>query len=240
MLNIIELTTGRGLYIFTSSTWSRLFNDQVTQPFWYYEFMSKAKSNIFSVALPYILLGGGGLGLLSSLMLALSKIQTLENPSVNLLCDLNPVVSCGTILETGQINLFGIPDPFFGIAGFSALITIGVALLAGAHFKRWFWLGLQTGATFGVLFVHWLIYQSLYEIGSLCPYCMVVWVVTIPLFWYTTLYNFSQDHIPFKGNRLKATSNFLRKHHGDVLVLWYLIIVILITQRFWYYWSTLV
>ncbi|PRC62285.1 hypothetical protein C6A85_03910, partial [Mycobacterium sp. ITM-2017-0098] len=30
-------------------------------------------------------------------------------------------------------------------------------------------------------FVHWLIFQSLYRIGALCPYCMVVWAVTIPL-----------------------------------------------------------
>ena len=31
------------------------------------------------------------------------------------------------------------------------------------------------------MFVHWLIFQSLYRIGALCPYCMVVWAVTIPL-----------------------------------------------------------
>ena len=31
------------------------------------------------------------------------------------------------------------------------------------------------------MFVHWLIFQSLYRIGALCPYCMVVWAVTISL-----------------------------------------------------------
>ena len=31
------------------------------------------------------------------------------------------------------------------------------------------------------VFMHWLIFQSLYRIGALCPYCMVVWAVTIPL-----------------------------------------------------------
>lgn len=25
-------------------------------------------------------------------------------------------------------------------------------------------------------------FETLYEIGALCPYCMVVWAVTIPLF----------------------------------------------------------
>ena len=32
-----------------------------------------------------------------------------------------------------------------------------------------------------MVFIHWLIFQSLYRIGALCPYCMVVWAVTIPL-----------------------------------------------------------
>ena len=46
---------------------------------------------------------------------------------------------------------------------------------------RWYWAGLATGTLLGVAFVHWLIFQSLYRIGALCPYCMVVWAVTIPL-----------------------------------------------------------
>ena len=46
---------------------------------------------------------------------------------------------------------------------------------------RWYWAGLATGTLLGTAFVHWLIFQSLYRIGALCPYCMVVWAVTIPL-----------------------------------------------------------
>ncbi|MEH0580692.1 MULTISPECIES: vitamin K epoxide reductase family protein [Streptomyces] len=30
--------------------------------------------------------------------------------------------------------------------------------------------------------MHWLIGQSLYELNKLCPYCTVVWIVTIALF----------------------------------------------------------
>jgi hypothetical protein len=55
--------------------------------------------------------------------------------------------------------------------------------LAGVTLPRWVWLSLQAGAVFGLLFGHWLIFQSLYEIGALCPYCMVVWVVMITVFW---------------------------------------------------------
>ena len=52
-------------------------------------------------------------------------------------------------------------------------------LLARVALPRWIWIGLAAGRS--VLFVHWLIVQTLYGIGALCPYCMVVWAVTIPL-----------------------------------------------------------
>jgi uncharacterized membrane protein len=63
------------------------------------------------------------------------------------------------------------------VAGLAIVTTVGVVLLTGAGLPHWFWLGLQAGVTFGVVFVHWLIYQSLYVIGALCPYCMAAWAV---------------------------------------------------------------
>ena len=53
--------------------------------------------------------------------------------------------------------------------------------VAKVPLPRWYWAGLATGTALGVVFIHWLIFQSLYRIGALCPYCMVVWAVTIPL-----------------------------------------------------------
>ena len=35
----------------------------------------------------------------------------------------------------------------------------------------------------------WLIGQSIFVLGTLCPWCMLVWLVTIPLFWVVTLRN---------------------------------------------------
>ena len=66
------------------------------------------------------------------------------------------------------------------------ITTIGAVLLAGADPAPWLWAGLQFGATAGVVFVHWLIVQSLYVIGALCPYCMIVWVtITITTAYWT-------------------------------------------------------
>ena len=57
----------------------------------------------------------------------------------------------------------------------------GVLAVAKVELPRWYWGGLAIGSLLGAAFVHWLIFQSLYRIGALCPYCMVVWTVTIPL-----------------------------------------------------------
>ena len=51
-----------------------------------------------------------------------------------------------------------------------------------------------------MVFVHWLIYQSVFVIGALCPYCMVVWAVTIPTFFYVTVHNLARQ----PGSRVMA------------------------------------
>src|SRR3546814_3684112 len=98
-------------------------------------------------------------------------------------------------MSTEQAEVFGFPDPIIGVAGFAIVTTVGVALVAGARLQRWFWWGLQAGTTFGVVFIHWLMFQSLYRIDALCPFFFFLLAVTIPLFCYTTLHNATAVHL---------------------------------------------
>ncbi|MDX2969195.1 vitamin K epoxide reductase family protein [Kribbella solani] len=180
--------------------------------------------------LAWLLLLGGAAGLIAAGVLTVEKIALLRDPSYVPSCSINPVLSCGSVMSTDQAEAFGVPNPLLGIAGFAIVTTVGAALLAGARFRRWFWLGLQAGVTFGVVFVHWLIFQSLYRIGALCPYCMGVWAVTIPIFWYVTLHNLRTTRIGLGAARM----------HGVVLTCWAAVVAGLITARFWSYWTTLV
>ena len=185
----------------------------------------------------WTLVTGGAVGLIAAFTLLVEKIALLEDPDYVPSCSINPILSCGSIMRTDQAEVFGFPNPIIGVAGFSVVVTVGVAIFAGAHLPRWFWLGLQAGVTFGVLFVHWLVFQSLYRIDALCPYCMVVWVVVIPVFLYTTLHNLDRGHmrVPVAARRLVDAG---AEYHGVVLTAWYLIIAGLVAQRFWDYWST--
>lgn len=197
--------------------------------------MSRSRVS-FKEPLKWILIIGGVIGFIAAFIIMQEKLAVLNNPAYVPSCSLNPIISCGSVLRSSQAEAFGFSNPLLGIAGFAVIITIGAAMAAGAQFKRWFWLGLQLGSVFGLVFVHWLVFQSLYSIGALCPYCLVVWSVTIPIFWYTTLHNLQAGNIKAS----KRVGGFLQRHHAEILVLWILLIIGLILQRFWFYWSTLI
>lgn len=198
--------------------------------------MKSLRETSLTKALPWILILCGVIGLLCSFILTVDKMEVLKDPNYQPICNINPVLSCGSVMNSKQAEMFGFDNTFMGLAGFAVLITIGAVLLAGAQMKRWFWRGLQAGITGGVLFVHWLMYNSLYRIHSLCPFCMVVWVVVITLFVYITLYNIQHRHIRLK-ERFVPAYEFARRHHLDIIIFWLLIIAGLILKQFWYYYG---
>lgn len=188
----------------------------------------------------WLLLVAGAVGLAAAVTLTLEKIRLLENPGYVPSCNISPIISCGSVMRTAQASAFGFPNSLLGVAGFAVVVTIGAAVLGGARLPRWFWLGLQAGVLFGVGFVHWLIFQTLYRIGAVCPYCIAVWASVIPLFWYTTLHNLAPSRrvIPLP-KRWRPAFAAVARHHWVVPACWYLAIALLILNRFWYYWQTL-
>jgi uncharacterized membrane protein len=187
-------------------------------------------------SLSYVLVIGGIIGLAASFVLTYDKIHVLQDPSYSPGCNLNPVLSCGSVMETSQASLLGVPNTVSGLIAFSMLIMFGLAMLAGATFKRWLWLGAQLAATVGVIFMHYLFFEAAFRIHAICPWCFVVWMVTIPIFFGITIYNIRQRYLPLPT----AVAGFISKYSNDILILWYLIIFGILLYKFWYYWSTLI
>lgn len=194
------------------------------------------KKVTLSKAVPYILIVGGVIGLICSFIITQDKLKLAENPHFVPSCNLNPVISCGSVMASKQGSLFGFPNPWIGLAAFAVLVTVGVAILAGATFKRWFWLGLEAGIVLGLIFAYWLLIESIYRIKALCPYCLTVDVVVITTVWYITLYNIQEGHIQLPA-RLIGLGDFARKHHLDILLFWFIILIAIILQHFWYYYG---
>jgi uncharacterized membrane protein len=197
-----------------------------------------AQSDPWDQWLRWLYLGAGLVGLVAAATLLIEKIEILEDPSYVPPCNINPIISCGSVMTTDQAAIFGFPNPIIGVGAFPVVITTAMAIFAGARFARWYWNGLLVGATAGVVLIHWLIFQSLYRIGALCPYCMAVWAVVIPTFWYTALRQARTSPLFAKG-RAASLRRAASDYHGVVLTVWYLIIAGLIAKRFWGYWVTL-
>jgi uncharacterized membrane protein len=173
----------------------------------------------------------GVLGLAAAAALTIEKIEILINPDYVPSCSINPVLSCGSVMTTPQATAFGFPNSLIGIVAFTVVLVTGVLAMAKVNLPRWYWVGLAIGTFLGTIFVHWLAWQSLYSIGALCPYCMVVWAVTIPLL------------VVAVSIAAPATSNgvvrVLHTWRWSLVALWFTGLILLILVRFWDYWSTL-
>jgi uncharacterized membrane protein len=148
------------------------------------------------VVLAIFLIVAGVVGWIAAFALTVEKFVLLTDPTEALGCDFSVLVQCRANLESWQGSLFGFPNPVIGLAAWIAPIVVGVALLAGARFARWFWVLFNLGVVGALVFVVWLISQSVFVLGTLCPWCMVTWSATIPLFWAVTLYNLREGNIP--------------------------------------------
>jgi uncharacterized membrane protein len=175
----------------------------------------------------------GVIGLTAALTLTIEKFEMLTNPAYVPSCSINPILSCGSVMVTPQASAFGFPNPLIGIVGFTIVVVSGVLAVGQVRLPRWYWLGLAGGTALGVVFVHWLIYQSLYRIGALCPYCMAVWAVMIPLFVVVS----SIALQPLRETN--AAARVLHQWRWSLVTLWFVGLILLILVQFWNYWSTL-
>ncbi|MBV7364041.1 vitamin K epoxide reductase family protein [Actinomycetaceae bacterium TAE3-ERU4] len=122
------------------------------------------------------------LGLLASAALVLATIGHAQAPDKKQSCDINSWISCGASLSSWKSALFGVPNALLGVIAFSALTAIGVLLLSRVQLPRWVWLGLFLASMGAVLFVYWFAYESAFSFKTICPWCLLVWIVTIALF----------------------------------------------------------
>ncbi|MFD6185836.1 vitamin K epoxide reductase family protein [Streptomyces goshikiensis] len=187
-----------------------------------------------SRALALLLVITGAAGLLAAWVITIDKFKLLEDPNFTPGCSLNPIVSCGNIMKSDQAAVFGFPNPMLGLVAYGIVICVGMSLLAGARFRSWYWLTLNAGTLFGVVFCAWLMYQSLYNINSLCLWCCLAWVATIFMFWYVTAHNVRERLLPAPG----WLRGFLDEFTWVLPVLHVGIIGMLVLTRWWDFWTS--
>jgi uncharacterized membrane protein len=185
-------------------------------------------------AFALLLMITGAAGLLASWVITIDKFKLLEDPGFTPGCSLNPVVSCGSVMKSDQAAVFGFPNPMLGLVAYAVVVCVGVSLLAEARFPGWYWLLLDAGCLFGVGFVSWLQFQSLYRINALCLWCCLAWVATILLFWYVTSFVVRHGFLPAPEG-LRA---FFTEFTWVVPALHIGIVGMLVLTRWWDFWTS--
>jgi uncharacterized membrane protein len=193
-------------------------------------------SSVCSPASAWWILFAGVVGLIASATLTVEKIEILLNPLYVPSCNINPIVSCGSVMTTPQASALGFPNSLIGIGAFAVVTVTGVLAVTKVPLPRWYWIGMTLGTLAGAGSVHWLIFQSLYRIGALCPYCMVVWVATFSLLVVVASIAFG----PNGQHRGGVVARELHHWRWSIATIWFTAVFLLIVARFWDYWSTLI
>lgn len=170
------------------------------------------------------------IALLAATILTIDKISLLQakvdGTDASLGCDISAFVSCSGVMESEQAAAFGIANSVWGMIAFAVVLTLGVLVAARVELPKFIWLGLQAGTIFGIGFVTWLQTQSIYQIDKLCPWCMVVWAMMIPMFVGVTARNL-RAYAPGSG-----LTRFVSNWTVLIVALWYLAVVAAIWFHF--------
>lgn len=174
------------------------------------------------------LLVAGLLGFAAAFVLAVEKYWLLTNPFYTPSCSINATVSCGPVMSSAQAAVFGFPNPYLGIAGFAVVAASGAMLLSGGRLSGWYAASLQVGVLAGTAFVGWLMWQSLFVIEALCPYCMAAWAATFTALWYVTLHNLGRrrQRLP---RSVRPALDLATQNHSSILLGWLLLVAALVT-----------
>lgn len=175
----------------------------------------------------------GILGLIASFSLSVEKIQLLQNPHANLICNFNLLLNCSTVMQTWQSNLFGFPNMYIGMMTYPIVITVAVAGLCRVAFPRKFMLAANICYGLGLLLAYWLFFQSVYSIQVLCPWCLLVTLSTTLLFETVTRYNIRENNLYLSVKLHKKALAYIQKDYDKfVVAVWLALLVALVSIKF--------
>lgn len=132
------------------------------------------------------------LGLLAAFELTLEKLKALVTPDEGASCDFSVIVQCSANLASAQGSIFGFPNPLIGLMVWPFVLVTGILVLANVKLPKFYWGFFLAGTAAGLTMVIWLLSQSIFVLGTLCPWCMVTWFAMIPTFLATLAHSGAQ------------------------------------------------
>ena len=173
------------------------------------------------------------LSLTAAFVLSYDAVVLAANPTAALSCDVNTVISCGTVAQSWQAQVFGFPNAFLGLVAEPVVITTAVAALGGTRFPRWFLFSAQCVYLLGVVFAYWLFFQSMFVIGALCPWCLLITVSTTLVFVSLLHWNVLEDNLYLPRRAQARLLGLVRSGaYGYLVATWLVGVAVLVVLKY--------
>lgn len=159
------------------------------------------------------------LGIVASLVLSVDAIALAKDPTANLSCNINSVISCGTVGASWQASLLGFPNAFLGLIAEPVVITIAVASLGGVRFPRWFMNSALAVYAIGLAFAYWLFFEAYFVIGALCPWCFLITLTTTTVFASMVRVSLMDNNLGLSDRMWRSVVGWLRAGADTLVVI---------------------
>lgn len=170
---------------------------------------------------------GAILSLIAAFVLSVESYNLAKNPDASLSCSVNVVLNCATVAKHPSAEMLGFPNSFFGLIAEPIVITVAIAGLAGIRFPRKFMFAAQIGYTLGLVYALYLLGISYFVIQALCPWCLLVTLTTILVWFAITRYNIRENNL-YLPKKLSSTLQLFIKKDFDKLVMLSMIAAIVV------------
>lgn len=169
---------------------------------------------------------GSLLSLLASFVLSVEALQLAKNPNAALSCSVNVVLNCATVAKHPSAEMLGFPNSFIGMMAEPVVITVAIAGLAGIKFPRRFMQWAQVGYTLGLVYALVLLGISYFVIQALCPWCLLVTLTTILVWFSITRYNIREKNLPLPPDWQKKLTQFIKNDYDKAVMLGFIAFII--------------
>lgn len=166
--------------------------------------------------------------LVASFVLSVDAISIAKNPNSELSCNINSVISCGTVASSWQAQVFGFPNAFIGLMFEPVICALAILGLSGVRLPKKFMALVNAVYFLAFAFALWLFYESITEIHALCPYCLLVTLGT-GLVFFNLLHINLRDNAFSLGERARSLSNSFLLYYGDLFAMIIYVFAIAIT-----------
>lgn len=173
------------------------------------------------------------IGLWASFVITLDKIELLKNPDYIPPCNINPLFSCKTVMNTEYAEMFGFPNTIIGLVGYTVMITVSVFMLFQGKVNRWLLIFANLGCLISFSFSYLLTWLSMYKIGALCPYCLLSCFAATNMFFTFLVVSLKDNIFNLKHDVNHKIQKLIdKKLYIPIIILWNVGVVLWIILKF--------